>query len=129
MSLHFKSSQVSPHRIVVHLVGRLDAQTYQDADQRFDELLRTAPDMPTLVLDLGGLNYISSAGLRTIFRVRKVATERHGQALLVHMQPQVRKVFDVVKAVPIHEVFASEQELEEYLDGLQKRYIDENESF
>ncbi len=129
MSFSFKTHQASPNRTVVYLDGRLDAQTYQEADRRFDDLLRNSPEMVTLVMDLGNLNYISSAGLRSIFRVRKTVTERNGMALLVNMQPQVRKVFDVVKAVPINEVFASEAELEGYLDSLQKRYREDNDGF
>lgn len=129
MSFLFKTYPASPNRMVVYLGGRLDAQTYQEADRRFDELLRDTPDMVTLVLDLGNLTYISSAGLRSVFRVRKVLSERNGMALLVNMQPQVRKVFDVVKAVPINEVFASEEELENYLDGLQKRYSEDESGF
>ncbi len=129
MSFAFKTHQASPSRTGVYLDGRLDAQTYQEADRRFDDLLRNSPEMVTLVMDLGNLNYISSAGLRSIFRVRKTVTERNGMALLVNMQPQVRKVFDVVKAVPINEVFASEAELEGYLDSLQKRYREDNDGF
>lgn len=129
MSFSFKTHQASPNRTVVYLDGRLDAQTYQEADRRFDDLLRNSPEMVTLVMDLGNLNYISSAGLRSIFRVRKTVTERNGMALLVNMQPQVRKVFDVVKAVPINEVFASEAELEGYLDSLQKRYREDKDGF
>ncbi|MGN6093137.1 MAG: STAS domain-containing protein, partial [Luteibacter jiangsuensis] len=36
-------------------------------------------------------------------------------------QPQVKKVFDIVKAVPVAEVFASVGELDQYLDHMQRQ--------
>ena len=47
-----------------------------------------------------------------------------GQTLLIHPQPQVRKVFDIVKAVPVNEVFSSTQELDAYLDKMQRKVVE-----
>ena len=62
--------------------------------------------MQSLVLDLAGLDYISSAGIRSIFKARKALAARGGKVLVVNPQPQIQKVFDVVKAVPMNEIFA-----------------------
>jgi hypothetical protein len=35
----------------------------------------------------------------------------------------VRKVFDIVKAVPVKEIFASVQELDAYLDAIQHQMM------
>jgi sigma-B regulation protein RsbU (phosphoserine phosphatase) len=37
----------------------------------------------------------------------------------------VRKVFDIVKAVPVNEVFASTEELDDYLDRMQRQVIEQ----
>jgi hypothetical protein len=39
----------------------------------------------------------------------------------------VRKVFDIVKAVPIKEIFQNMQELDDYLDQIQRRMLGEGE--
>ena len=105
----------------VALAGRLDTHTYADLDQRLAPLL----DSPSrsLVLDLAGLEYISSAGVRSIFKARKALAERGGKVLVVNPQPQIQKVFDVVKAVPLNEIFNTVAEADAYLDAMQKKVL------
>ena len=47
--------------------------------------------------------------------------DRDGRTLLLNPQPQVKKVFEIVKAVPVAEVFASVTELDQYLDHMQRQ--------
>ncbi len=75
----------------------------------------------TLVIDLSALEYISSAGLRSLAQLRKQMHDREGRTLLLNPQPQVKKVFDIVKAVPVAEVFANVAELDQYLDHMQRQ--------
>ncbi len=121
MTLSLSTESESPERTILHLHGRLDAQTFGEFDLAVQELLPRVADGSTMVLDLSALEYISSAGLRSIARIRKTMRARAGHTLLLNPQPQVRKVFDIVKAVPVNEVFASTQELDEYLDHMQRQ--------
>ena len=43
--------------------------------------------------------------------------------LLVNPQPQIQKVFDVVKAVPMNEIFSSTAEADAYLDAMQRKIL------
>lgn len=116
------SIQIDPphdHRQCVNLSGRLDTHTYEALDEALSPLLATP--ITLLVLDMTGLDYISSAGIRSIFKVRKALATRDGRVLVTHPQPQIRKVFDMVKAVPLGEIFTSAQELDAYLDTMQHR--------
>ena len=108
-------------RLVVHVGGRLDAMTFGEFDKAMLALLPRLGDSGTVVVDLAGLEYVSSAGLRSFARIRKSMRARHGHTLLLNPQAQVRKVFDIVKAVPVSEVFASTQELDAYLDRMQRQ--------
>lgn len=121
LSLQIDPAQGTRQRLT--LSGRLDTHTYQSLDEALAPLLATTID--TLVLDLSGLDYISSAGIRSIFKARKVLATREGRVLVVNPQPQIRKVFDLVKAVPLNEIFTSLQELDDYLDEMQRRVIEE----
>jgi len=125
LSLHHEFS--SPDHVVVHVGGRLDAMTYNELDEAMLALLPQVPEGGTVVVDLTGLEYVSSAGLRSFARIRKSMRARGGHTLLLNPQPQVRKVFDIVKAVPVSEVFTSTQELDAYLDRMQ-RQITEGDS-
>jgi hypothetical protein len=43
--------------------------------------------------------------VRSVFRARKLLAERGGKVVIANAQPQVQKVFDIVKAVPLSEIF------------------------
>ena len=58
------------------------------------------------------------------FKARKVLAARAGKVLVVNLQPQIRKVFDIVKAVPVSDVFASVAELDAYLDAMQRKVLE-----
>lgn len=105
----------------IALAGRLDTNTYMDLDRRLAPLL--AAGAPSLVLDLAQLEYISSAGIRSILVARKALAARGGKVLVVNPQPQIQKVFDVVKAVPLGEIFTSTAEADAYLDMMQRKVL------
>ena len=83
-----------------------------------------SPAVTTLVFDFARLDYISSAGIRSVFKARKALAARAGKVLVVNLQPQIRKVFDIVKAVPVSDVFASVAELDAYLDAMQRKVLE-----
>ena len=106
------------------LEGRLDSNTVGALDRDLDGVLSSAVKVE--VFDLSGLEYISSAGLRSLFRAQKSMKARSGQVLMVNPQPPVQKVFDIVKAADVNEVFRSVAELDAYLDAMQKRVAEED---
>ncbi len=103
--------------------GKLDTHSYAELDRQLAPLL-AAGAVKTLVLDLDQLAYISSAGIRSIFKARKAMAARGGKLLVVNLQPQIQKVFDIVKAVPVGDVFASAAELDAYLDAMQRKVLE-----
>ena len=106
----------------VALRGRLDTHTYDELDRKLAPVLANA-SVNTLVFDLGRLEYISSAGIRSLFKARKALAARSGKVLVANPQPQIRKVLDMVKAVPINEIFASTEEADAYLDAMQRKVL------
>ena len=119
MSLKIQQQEGRPFTRTVALLGRLDTETASSLDTELERLLATP--VKVIVFDLSGLNYISSAGLGALFRAQKAMKARSGEALLVNPQPQVQKVFDIVKAVDVRAVFRNVAELDEYLDEMQHR--------
>jgi len=123
MSLHTTLEIGHNGVATARLSGRLDGVSHADLDRDLQPWL-VSPEIHTIVLELDQLNYISSAGLRSIFRARKALSERSGRLLVVKPQPQIQKVFDIVKAVPLREIFQSVQELDRYLDRIQAKMLD-----
>ncbi len=107
---------------LVTVAGRLDTHTHAELDEALAPLL--ASKIHSLVLDLAELNYISSAGVRSIFKARKALAGHGGKVLVARLQPQIQKVFDVVKAVPLDEIFSSVAEADAYLDALQRKVVE-----
>lgn len=121
MTLIVRSESPSTDRSTVWLEGRLDAATFGTFDDALRDITPLVDNGGTLIIDLSALDYISSAGLRSLAQLRKQMHDRAGRTLLLNPQPQVKKVFEIVKAVPVAEVFASVAELDQYLDHMQRQ--------
>src|SRR5262245_23593143 len=102
------------------LVGRLDTITAPDLDARLASLL-SDPEVATFALDLAGLDYISSAGVRSVVKARRALESRGAALALVNLQPPVQKVFDIVKALPSSQIFGTVAEMDAYLEAMQRR--------
>ena len=70
------------------------------------------------------VSYINSKGLRVILKANKAMKSRGGRIVLTNLQPHIKEVFDIIDALPAQRIFASRQELDNYLDTMQKRYLD-----
>ncbi|MBW1895055.1 MAG: STAS domain-containing protein [Deltaproteobacteria bacterium] len=99
--------------------GSLDSNTYSILEGRVDMILKDKPKM--IAFDMQNLEYISSMGVRVIAKVQKELKKNQGQVTLLHLQPQIKKVFDIIKALPSDKIFASLAELDAYLDHMQKK--------
>ena len=67
------------------------------------------------------LDYISSAGLRVVFKAAKTLRALGGSVALANRQPQIVKVFEIVKALPDLRVFESDEEMDDYLKAMQDK--------
>ena len=103
----------------VSLVGALNSDTAPDFEQR----LQTAVDegYSLTVLDMKELDYISSAGLRVIFKAAKQAKATGNRLAAANRKPHIDKVFEILKALPDMAVFANDQELDDYLESMQSK--------
>jgi anti-anti-sigma factor len=104
----------------VWLSGRLDTETAPTLDQRLGTLLDT-PAVTVLLLDLAGLEYIGSAGIRVLVQARKVLEARGGELVVAHLQPTVRRVIEIVKALPSTEVFEDDAAMDAYIEARQRQ--------
>ena len=109
----------------VMLGGRLDTLSHAQLDEALAPMLAARPQ--ALVLDLAHLDYISSAGVRSILKARKALAPHEGRLLVVHPQEQIRKVIEIVQAVPMAEIFESTAEADAYLDLMQRRVLEAGE--
>lgn len=79
--------------MVATLVGELDLPA---ADSAFDAIDRAARDAGELILDLSGLTFIDSSGLRLVVRLAAGAREEAFRLSIVRGSDQVQRVFQIV---------------------------------
>ena len=108
---------------VVSAEGSLDTITYSILEEEVDRILDASPSW--MVFDLEKLDYISSMGVRVIAKAQKFLKKNGGIVTLLNPQPQIRKVFDIVKALPSEHIFESVEEMDRYLDKIQKEALEQ----
>lgn len=102
----------------VIMLGRLDAETTGGVERILDTLMEKRPWR--VIVDLGRLNYIASAGIRLMLKLRQLQIARNGRLFLIDMQPQVKRVFELMQLLRVDEMFDSEADLDAYLDSVQQ---------
>lgn len=78
---------------IIEVIGRLDGDTAPDLGSMMDQALDTG--FVRLVLDLGSVDYISSAGLREIVRVFKRAQSQGGDLRIANPSDPVMSVMQL----------------------------------
>ena len=76
---------------VIRIVGRLDTITAPNLDKTINEELG---DTKHLVLDMKGLEYISSAGLRVLLGAQK-KMQKIGSMKVINVSEEVMDVFEM----------------------------------
>ena len=94
--------------LVYSMEGRLDAQTYQEAEKRMRVWLDEGEKL--FLGDLTGLDYISSAGLRVLLMITKELGKRGGKMGLCGLKDPVREVFDMAGISDIIPISSSREE-------------------
>ncbi|MFH5925949.1 STAS domain-containing protein [Roseomonas xinghualingensis] len=87
--------QIAEHRegatTVAALEGRLDTATAPTTEEKIISLL----DQGAVIVDMTGVRYVSSAGLRVLLKAAKQARTRNTGFSVCSLQPAVREVFEI----------------------------------
>jgi anti-anti-sigma factor len=99
--------------------GSIDSKSSADLSVRVDTLLKKAAKV--IIFDLKDVGFVCSAGVSVIFRAQRFLRNKGGKVLLVNLQPQFQKVFDMVQAFPAQHIFTGLEEMDRYLEGIQHK--------
>ena len=78
--------------VVLKITGRLDTTTAPNLDTVINEL---SEDTKELILDMGGLEYISSAGIRVVLSAYKKMMSNQGIMRITKANEMVCDVFEM----------------------------------
>jgi anti-sigma B factor antagonist len=98
MALQIQTVSPEQTTLTVSLEGQLDAVTAPELDQFISANLN--PGITTLILDLGKLNFVSSAGLRIFAKTRKAMQAQEGNFALLTSVPRCRRFSRLSKRFP-----------------------------
>ncbi|MHC4741205.1 MAG: STAS domain-containing protein [Planctomycetota bacterium] len=125
MPLTVRIKQKDSGTVTIAPIGSLDSQTYRLLDAEINGIVTDS--IETLVLDMAGVDFITSAGVGTITKATTRLNQRGADLAMINLQPQVEKVFEIMDLLPRLNVFENTEELDEYLGKVQRRIIGEEE--
>ncbi|NRB37209.1 MAG: STAS domain-containing protein [Pseudomonadales bacterium] len=104
---------------IIRMSGSLDTNTAVQLDAKAADVIK--PDTKLIMLDMKDLEYISSAGIRSVFKIVKAMRAQGGKVGASNRQPQIIKVFEIIQALPDMQIFANDEEMDEYLAVVQDK--------
>lgn len=88
--------------VIVSLSGYLDAHTFEQLEETIGDLF--GKGCYKIVVNLSGVEYISSAGAGVFIGALSEAHEHKGNIVLMNPTPNVREVFDLLGLTQIFQV-------------------------
>ncbi len=88
---------------LIRVEGRMDAPAAPEAEDAFREVIDAGATR--VVLDLSGVEYISSGGLRVIIMLMKSLEKARGRLIICNPSPFVSEVFEIThlsRRIPIY---------------------------
>ena len=119
MELSIEISRMKPGTVTLSLIGPIDETSSSTLDNEICRAMTESVEI--IVLDMEGVDYITSSGVGTIIKAKTSLKRRGGNLVFINLQPQVEKVFEIIRLIPVMEVFASREELDEYLVKVQNK--------
>jgi anti-sigma B factor antagonist/stage II sporulation protein AA (anti-sigma F factor antagonist) len=97
--------------ILVQIIGRIDHTTANALEHALLPLLNgCSAEGKKALLDLSGVGYMSSAGLRVLTIAAKECRKRNADIAVAALQPLVQEVFKIARLEIIFQVFKTVQE-------------------
>jgi anti-sigma B factor antagonist len=94
---------------IISVCGRIDATTSKDLENTLNSLIEEKNNTK-IVLDLGGVEYISSVGLRVMLAALKKVKPMKGDVKLAALQPFVREVFEITGFTKLFTIYPNQAE-------------------
>lgn len=91
------------HVSVVTVSGRVDSATAPDLQKALQDLLDSGRNQ--LVLELKGVDYMSSAGLRALVSMQKAAKKNGGTLRLAQLSARVTEVLELAGLAPVFDIY------------------------
>lgn len=123
MALKMTAMQTDTRTAQITISGKLDSETSLAFDQQIQKSIMSGARI--IILDMAELEMITSAGVGVIMKAQTTLMKRAGEMMMLNMQPQIKKVFEIVRLLPTLTVFENTEEMDNYLVRIQQRMQEE----
>ncbi len=99
---------VEDDKDIVSISGKINALTAPDFEKYLKNLVESGSRK--LILDFSDVEYVSSAGLRSVLIITKMLKSKRGSLILASLQLSVKEVFEISGFTAIIPVVSSLEE-------------------
>ncbi|MDD4870348.1 MAG: STAS domain-containing protein [Kiritimatiellae bacterium] len=119
MPLKISLHERRPTVYEVALNGSIDGETNRQLDKFVDDIFKFP--VRGLTFNMHGVDYVSSAGIRSVLLAMRKTKAGGGVFAMIDMQTPVKTVFEIAQILPQAKLFASVEEADKYFDIIQKQ--------
>lgn len=91
--------------VIASLKGRMDALSYLDFEQALQRYINEGEKY--IILDCNDLDYISSAGMRSILVISNKVKAVEGRLFLAGLKDMVKKIFEISGSITLLHILNS----------------------
>jgi anti-sigma B factor antagonist len=114
MSLAIRIIKKENFVYVIALKGSLDTETYSGLEDKLSEIINDTTK--AIIFDMTDLDYISSIGIKVVIATKKSLESKNANFAMINLQPQINKIFDMMKILPMFDIFDDMPEADKYID-------------
>ncbi len=90
---------------VVSLSGKMDVGLSMTVETELEELVDSG--MINLILEISGIEYLSSSGIRVFIAIMRKVKEKNGKIVLAQVPDTIKKILKTVDLEDLFEVYDS----------------------
>jgi anti-sigma B factor antagonist len=88
---------------IVSIVGRVDSYTAPNLSEKLNEII--IRNRYKIILDLGEVSFVSSAGLRVFIDIQKTCKKNQGELVLVNVPQRVYDTLELAGFTPLFKFY------------------------
>ena len=93
--------KTSRNIVIITIEGSIDSKT---AGNLQSQIMETVAKTNNVLLDLSGVGYISSAGLRVLLMIYRQIKSKNGKVILVGVSEEIRDVMSITGFINFFEI-------------------------